>query len=103
MKKPVMYPLTTVERAALRQRTARALRQLEAFGELPVRVGSPCHICGGLFWLVTGKEEIAPTGCCLNCHPAVLEGQPKALALVQHSMLDEWVAEEESATLPDLL
>jgi len=92
-----------MDRAALRQRTARALRLVPTFGDLVVLVGSPCHSCGGLFWLVTGKEEIAPTGCCLNCHPGVLEDQPKLLDLVQHSMLDEWATEEEAAALPDVL
>lgn len=88
MKRPVVYPLTTVERDALKMRTARALHQVYAFGEMPVRVGAPCHTCGALFWLVVGKQEFAPDGRCLNCHPGVLEDQPALLKLVAESMLD---------------
>lgn len=99
MKRPVTYPLTDVDRAALKARTARALHQVRAFGELPVRVGSPCHECGGLFWLVVGKQEFAPDGRCLNCYPAILGDQPALLKLVAESMLDSI---EEAVPTPDI-
>lgn len=92
-------PLRDSERAALQARTARAVRHLWAFDRLPVQVGSPCETCGGLYWLVTGKQEIAPTGYCLNCHPAILEKRPALLRLVQESMLDDT---EEDVPTPDI-
>jgi hypothetical protein len=95
-------PLRDSERAALQARTARAVRSLWAFKHLPVQVGSPCQICSGLYWLVTGKQEIAPTGYCLNCHPAILEKRPALLRLIQESMLDLQDEEENGIPAPDV-
>lgn len=80
--------LTDLERAALRLRTARALVQREAFGDLPVQVGAPCPDCGGFYWWITGTQRIAPSGYCLNCRPGEIESNQALRKLVAESMLD---------------
>jgi hypothetical protein len=80
--------LTDIERAALRKRTARALNLLEHFDDLPVQVGAPCDVCGGLYWWITGTQRIAPSGYCLNCRPGEIESNKALRKLVAESMLD---------------
>jgi len=98
MSKHAERQLTDLERAALRLRTARALDLLEAFGDLPVQVGAPCPVCGGLYWWITGTQRIAPSGYCLNCRPGEIEGNQALRKLVAESMLDTPL-EEKPRTL----
>lgn len=96
--------LTDDERATLQKRTARAVRLLWSFQDLPVQVGEPCDVCGGLYWWITGSQRIAPSGYCLNCRPGEIENRPTLRKMVADSALDTLVEEVDTSTddVPDL-